>query len=82
LFNDREKRPYESMTKSELIKVIGELEERIESLESSIEDAECNYWEQKEENERISRDLYNHRQREKEEQLYNQFPHVKPLWWD
>ncbi|PAE33339.1 hypothetical protein [Bacillus sp. 7884-1] len=77
----RDEKPYEKMTKAELIEVIEELKNQLEYLEDSIEETESSYSELNEESEHMRRSLSDYRQKEKEEVLYNLFPNMKPLWW-
>jgi hypothetical protein len=68
------------MTKAELIKVIESLTEQLEYYEVTNEYSEEQLEQLKTENERYSRSIHDYEQKEKEEDIYSQLPHMRPLW--
>jgi prefoldin subunit 5 len=71
---------YNKMTKAELIKVIENIKEQIEYYNEIEEDYDEQLEKLKSENEHYSRSINNYEQKEKEEDIYRQPPHMKPLW--
>lgn len=71
---------YFKFTKAELIKLIENLQEQIEYLEERQEYYEEQLEQLKTENERHSRSIHEYEQKEREEELYSQFPQIRPLW--
>jgi chromosome segregation ATPase len=68
------------MTKAELIKIIEKLNDKIAYYEKREEDYDERLEQLKSENERYSRRIHDSEQREKEEELFRQFPQMRPLW--
>ncbi|WHY01351.1 hypothetical protein [Neobacillus sp. DY30] len=71
---------YNRFTKAELIKEIENLQAQVEYLEERQEDFEDQLEKLKTENERHSRSIHDYEQKEREEEVYSQFPHMRPLW--
>jgi hypothetical protein len=71
---------YNKMTKAELIRVIENLEGEIEYYKDREEDHEERLEQLRTENEHISRSISDYEQKEKEEDIYRELPHMRPLW--
>ncbi|MGG1677718.1 hypothetical protein ACIFOT_18430 [Neobacillus sp. NRS-1170] len=71
---------FNKFTKAELIKVIENLQGQVEYLKGRQEDYEEQLEQLKTENERNRSSIHEYEQKAREEELYSQFPHMRPLW--
>ncbi|MDM5330451.1 hypothetical protein [Neobacillus sp. CF12] len=71
---------YYKMTKDELIEIIEKLNDQIEYFKEREEDYDERLEQLNSENERYSRSIHDYERKEKEEEIYRQFPQMRPLW--
>lgn len=71
---------YYKMTQAELIKIIEKLNNQIEYFKEREEDYDERLEQLNSENERYSRSIHDYEQKEREEELFSQFPQTRPLW--